>query len=453
MQSPFPYPSPPGLKGRQLLPLLRTIQQDAPGFLMAMQERFGEIVSFEVGNKRAYFINHPNGIQHILQDNSHNYSKDTIQYNKLAAITGKGLLTSDGPLWLRQRRLEQPAFSPQRLNVLDRVVVPAVSRMLERWEETARHAELLDIDSEMMRLSLEVVGKALFNIDLSASAGHLATATSSVLDNIVNSLRHPIRLPRLFPIRQNLKFQAALSTLDAVIYNLMAERRDRDDLGEDVLGVLLRARDEETGQPLDEKQVRDEIITLLIAGHETVASALTWCWYLLAKHPLVWERMRAETLQTLEGRQPASADLENLTYTGWVFDETLRLYPPTWVITRKVLEADEVMGYHLETGALVIISPYTIHRHPHFWSDPERFAPVRFSIDHEKNRPRFAYLPFGGGPRLCLGRQFALHEAHLILAMVTQHFRLEMPENAGVKADALVTLRPHGGLPMRPVIL
>lgn len=449
--SPLPYP--PGLKSRQLLPHLREMQRDPLRFLMKMQETFGDVVFFEAGKRRACWINHPEGIKRVLQDNSGNYTKDTIQYNTLSTITGRGLLTSDGPLWLRQRRLEQPAFSSQRLAALDQIVIPSVDRLLERWQTASKNNVLLDIDSEMMRLTLEVVGKALFSIDLSDSASRLAAATLTVLDDIVHRVRHPIGLPRSFPTPRNLKFHAALSTLDAVIYDLIANRKENDHPGEDMLGILLRARDEETGQPVAEKQTRDEVMTLLIAGHETVASALTWGWYLLAKNPLVWERMRAEIAQVLDQRAPKTGDLQDLIYTGWVFDETLRLYPPAWLITRKTTQADEILGYRLDPETLIILSPYTIHRHPKFWEEPARFAPVRFSPDHETKRPRYAYIPFGGGPRLCIGNNFALIEARLILARITQHFRLLLPESTEIKVDALVTLRPHGGLPMRVVTL
>ncbi|NPV76675.1 MAG: cytochrome P450 [Anaerolineae bacterium] len=447
-ESSFP-PYPPGLKGHQLLPHLREMQRNPLSFLMRLQESFGDVVFFEAGKRRACWINHPEGIKRVLQDNSGNYTKDTIQYNMLSTITGKGLLTSDGPLWFRQRRLEQPAFSRQRLAALDQIVLPAVDRLLERWQTAAQNSALLDVDSEMMRLTLEVVGKALFSIDLSDSASRLTAATLTVLDDIVHRVRHPIGLPRFFPTPRNLKFHAALSTLDATIYNLIAERRQNHQRSEDMLGILLTARDEETGQPMSEKQIRDEVITLLIAGHETVASALTWGWYLLAENPLVWERMRAEIAQVLNRRPPKTDDLQDLVYTGWVFDETLRLYPPAWLITRKATQTDEILGYRVDPETLIILSPYTIHRHPKFWEEPGRFAPIRFSPGHEAKRPRYAYIPFGGGPRLCIGNNFALTEARLVLARIAQHFRLFLPESAEIKMDALVTLRPHGGLPMR----
>jgi len=277
---------------------------------------------------------------------------------------------------------------------------------------------LLDIDSEMMRLTLEVVGKALFSIDLSDSASRLAAATLTVLDDIVHRVRHPIGLPRSFPTPRNLKFHAALSTLDAVIYDLIANRKENDHPGEDMLDILLRARNEETGQPVAKSNAM---------SHDLLMRPRDGChaseWGVSpGKNPKRLGRMRAEIAQVLIKRAPKNRRPARPDYTGWVFDETLRLYPPAWLITRKTTQADEILGYRLDPETLIILSPYTIHRHPKFWEEPARFAPVRFSPDHETKRPRYAYIPFGGGPRLCIGNNFALIEARLILARITQQF-------------------------------
>lgn len=440
---------PPGFKSHQLLFQLNRIRRDTLGFLLDCAQKFGDLTYFEAGKQRAFLVNSADGVRHILQDNHRVYNKDTIQYNSLAQITGRGLLTSDGELWFRQRRLEQPAFSRARLNALDGVVVPAVERMLERWAKHAASGEPVDVDGEMMRTTLEIVGKALFSIDLSTQAHELTQAVLTTLDHIVYQAQNPIRLPEIFLTPRTMRFRAALSMLDMAVYEMIAERREHADPGEDMLGMLLKARDEESGQRMSDQQVRDEVITLLIAGHETVASALTWSWYLLAQHPHVWENMRAEIRRVLGGRLPTTSDLPNLLYTGQVFSEALRLYPPAWLITRKAVEADVIDGYAIPAGSLMIISPYVIHRHAAYWNEPLKFAPERFRPEAEKSRPRYAYIPFGGGPRLCIGAQFAQIEAVLLMAMVTQRYRLELPEGSRVKVDALVTLRPHGGLAMR----
>lgn len=442
------FPQPPTITGAQLLPQLRRVQRDTLGFLLETAQR-GDLVRFDLRTTVAYLVNHPDAVRHILQDNHKNYDKDTMQYNALATITGRGLLTSDGAFWFRQRRLAQPAFARPRLQGLDGVVVPAVEKMLARWEQAARRGELVDVDGEMMRTTLEVVGKALFSIDLSAEAHTLTAAVLTVLDAIVHRARNPLSLPSWMPTPYNVRFRRALRTLDEAVYALIAARRQSGESGDDLLGMLLRARDEESGEPMSEQQVRDEIITLLIAGHETVASALTWAWYLLAQYPDCWHRLRQEVQTVLGERLPTSADLPHLPYTAQVFSETLRLYPPAWLITRRALDADEVCGYRIPPRALMILSPYVLHRQTQFWPDPLAFRPERFAPDAEGERPRYAYIPFGGGPRLCIGNNFAAAEAQLFLAMVTRRFRLEIPAGRAVTVDALVTLRPRGGLHMQ----
>jgi len=440
---------PPTLSGPQLLPLLSSIQRDTPGFLLRCTRQYGDLVRFEVGGLQAFLVNEADGVRHILQDNHRNYTKNTIQYNALATITGRGLLTSDGALWFRQRRLEQPAFSRPCLAALDQVVVPVVQKMFERWQEERR--EELDIDREMMRVALEIVGKVLFSIDLTSQAHELTGAVLTCLDHIIFRARNPLALPAWLPTARNQRFQRALRTLDEVIYHLIHLRQSAGSPGEDLLGMLLQARDEETGDPMPDRQLRDEVITLLIAGHETVASALTWSWVLLSLNPSVRLQMRAEVENTLQGRLPTTADLPNLSFTGQVFSEALRLYPPAWLITRQAVDSDEIGGFRIPPRALIILSPYTIHRNPSYWENPEGFVPQRFEEHGEgaAMRPRYAYIPFGGGPRLCIGSQFAQIEGQLILAMVTQRFRLDLLPGRVVKADALVTLRPRGGCPMR----
>lgn len=440
---------PPGPSPRELLPQIGKIQKDAPGFLLSLAARYGDIAYLAVGRLPVYVISHPDGVKHVLQDQNRRYSKDTIQYNALSTITGRGLLTSDGAFWLRQRRLAQPAFARPRMMALDAIIVPAAQRMLERWAELERRQQAVDVDGEMMRLTLEIVGKALFSIDLSREAERLTEAVLTALDHIIYRARNIIVPPDSIPTPRNLRFRRALRTLDEAVYALIAERRRLDQPGDDLLGMLLQARDEETNQPMTDLQVRDEVLTMLIAGHETVASALTWTWYLLSGSPETRGCLRDEVTAVLGSRLPTAADLAALRMTGQIFSEALRLYPPAWVITRKVVEADEVLGYALPAGALVIISPYVVHRQAAFWDDPETFDPMRFAGEGEAKRHRFSYIPFGAGPRLCIGSHFAAVEAHLIMAMIAQRFWLETAPGAQVRMDALVTLRPHSCMPMR----
>ncbi|NMB87618.1 MAG: cytochrome P450 [Chloroflexi bacterium] len=447
----LPLPLPPGYRSWELLVRLGAIQSDTLGFLMAATRRYGDLVSLQAGAQTAILAHHPDAVRRVLHDNHANYTKDTLQYRALATITGQGLLTNDGPAWLRQRRLAQPAFARPRLAGLETAVLPAAGHLLDGWEEAARQGRPVDVDAAMLQITLEVVGRALFSIDLHREAGRLTGATLTVLDHIIHQARHPLSAPGFLPTPRNLRFKRALRALDAAVYELIAARQAQDDPGQDLLGRLLQARDEHSGQAMTLTQVRDEVITLLIAGHETVASALTWSWYLLAQHPAAREELEAELERVLHGRPPGTADLPALEYTALVFHEALRLYPPAWVITRQALAGDEACGYRIPAGALVIISPYVLHRHPRLWPDPERFDPLRFVEDPQCSRPRFSYIPFGSGPRLCIGNHFALVEAQLILAAVAQRFRLELDPGQDVQVDALVTLRPRRGLPMRLV--
>jgi cytochrome P450 len=440
----------PGPSPLELLRSLPAIRRDPLAYLLDCAQRYGDLVRFQAGPVTAFFANHPDAVKHVLQDNHHNYSKDTIQYNSLATITGKGLLTSDEPAWLAQRRLIQPAFARPRLAVLGQLVAEASQPVLARWQAVAAANQEIDVDSEMMRLALEVVGKALFSIDLSRDAARLTAAVLAALDHIMGRARNPFSWPDRVPTPENLRFRAALRVLDEAVYTLIAARRRTPDAhADDLLGMLLLARDAETGAAFSDQQVRDEVITMLIAGHETVASALTWSWYLLARHPQVRPRLRSEVSRVLGGRPPAFDDLPGLAYTRQVFDESLRLYPPAWLITRQARQADTLNGCAIPAGALLIFSPYALHRRADTWAQPEEFDPDRFSVNGQNKAPRYAYIPFGGGPRLCIGNAFAQVEAALVLATFVQAFDLDLLPGQKVSADALVTIRPQGGLAMR----
>jgi cytochrome P450 len=406
-----------------------------------MDARYGGMASFHVFTLPVIAISDPLGVRHVLQDQHRRYSKNTIQYNALADITGKGLLTNDGESWLRQRRLAQPAFARPRLTALDAIAVTAARAMLARWE--GHGAEPLDIDREMMQVTLEIVGQALFSVNLRAEAHELTAAVLTTLDHIVYRARTLLAPPAFLPTPRNRRFRRALAVLDRAVYAMIAARKHSGRPGDDLLGMFLQAQEGQSG--MSERQVRDELMTMLVAGHETVASALTWTWMLLAQHPAAYQRMRAEIGAVLAGRPPTTADLASLPYTAAVCSEALRLYPPAWLITRKALEEDEVLGWRVPAGALVVISPSVVQRRTQDWPDPLDFHPERFLGPDEINR--FAYIPFGAGPRLCIGSQFAQIEGQLLLASITQRAALELagPPPA---VDALVTLRPRGGMPM-----
>ncbi len=449
---------------------------------MLAVQRYGDFVRYPLGPLQVYLAAHPDHVRHVLQYNNRNYVKDTFQYNLLRSVTGDGLLVSDGPSWLQQRRLAQPAFHRQRIASFGGLMAQAAEEMVEAWAPAAAAGQAIDIAQEMMEVALKIVGRALFSIDVRREAAELAQAVLVLLEHVVGRARTLALMPEFLPTPGNLRARAALRRLDRFVYALIAERRrlaaEGQALPDDLLTMLMQARDLSPdpaptgrgrntvltpdpapnagrGEPaagmLSDRQLRDEVITLIIAGHETVASALAWAWYLLSQNPDACAGLHEEVDRVLGGRLPSVEDLPGLPYTRMVFNEALRLYPPAWIITRKALAEDRIGGYRVPAGALVVLSPYITQRLPAFWTEPERFRPERFSGQEAAGRTRFAYFPFGAGPRLCIGNTFALVEAQLVLVTAARRYRLELAPGRPVEVEPGVTLRPKHGLWMRPV--
>lgn len=410
--------------------------------------QYGDVFQYPVGFWTIYVVTAPDGIGRVLLDNHRNYRRDTFQQELFGLITGQGLLASDGDYWFRQRRLAQPAFHRDRLAALAALTTEATTAMLDRWAGCAARGEPLDIDDEMMQLTLEIVGEALFSVNLRQRVNALSRAALETMDYIARRARSPIAPPPRVPTSGNRRFLAALRTLDAEIFALIAARRRAPDAANDLLSMLMLARDADTGEGMTDRQLRDEIITFLIAGHETVASALVWAWYLLSLHPAVARILHTELAAVLGGRLPTMADLPRLPYARATLDETLRLYPPSWLNARRAKTADTLGGYAIPANALIVMSPYVTHRRADVWPNPEGFDPDRFLPGADADRPRFAYVPFGGGPHGCIGNSFALVEAQLILATVAQRYRLALVPGQEIAIAPLVTLRPKYGMHM-----
>lgn len=439
----------PAIPGPQPLEVLRALprfQRDPLTFFADLFTQYGDVVRLPAGALSGLLVNHPSAARHVLQDNHRNYTKNTIQYNTLALVTGRGLLTTDGDSWLAHRRLMQPAFHRQRLLALGAAMTRAAERLAERWAAMPAPARV-DVDAAMMQAALEVVGETLFSVDLSQAAPDMVRDTLTALDYIIYRAQNPLALPPAFPTPRNRQFKAALARLDAHLLQVIRARRAHPNPPADLLQMLLEARDADSQHGMTDAQIRDEVMTLVVAGHETVASALTWTWHLLGQHPAAVTALRAELRAVLGGRVPTVTDLPNLPYTRQVFDEALRLYPPAWLLTRQAVQEDVLTvdgrAYPVPAGSLVILSPYTLHRRADLWPEPEAFRPERFAHDP----PRWGYLPFGGGPHLCIGNHFALMEGALMLATLAQRFDLR-PTPHPVTVEALVTLRPKHGLLM-----
>ncbi len=417
-------------------------------FLLEMRERYGDIVSVPTLVGALTLIFHPDGVRRVLQEYHRNYNKDVPDYHVLRLVLGKGLLTNDGASWLKQRRLIQPAFHRERVAAFAALMTDTTLARLEQWEAGGLIGtnEPLDLTREMSNLTLSIVGQALFGADLSAETECIGRALTEVNRRLSEAFYLPWLLS--LPTPQRHRLSVARRELDAVVEAIIRARRARRQPHDDLLELLLEARDEETGEGMTDRQVRDEVLTLLLAGNETTANALSWTFFLLAQHPDVEARLREEYRGALNGRPPAIEDLPRLPYTRMVIEEAMRLYPPAWGLSRRALGEDEIGGYAVPKGAYVLLFPYVTHRHPAFWEQPDAFDPERFSPGRAVERPRFAYFPFGGGPRLCLGNQFALYEAQLILATILPRYQLRLLPGSVVAPEPLVTLRPRGSLLM-----
>jgi cytochrome P450 len=438
---------PSGPRGNPLFGHMTAFMRDSLGLLEQMRG-YGDVVQYRTGPWTWYQVNRAEGVGRVLQENNRNYSKGSLTRRFLAPIAGDGLFVSEGESWLRQRRLMQPGFRHQRIAGFGDLMVDASRAMLDHWRARDATDAPLDMSVEMTTLTAQVATAALFSTHVSDESRAVARAVTTLLDDVSFRFRTPFYPPPAVPTPRNRSQGRAVQTLNRALAGIIAERRGQGGPQDDLLAMLLEARDEDTGQGMSDKQLRDELVTLFVAGHETSATALTWTFYLLSQNPDAERRLHEELDIVLAGRPPAGSDLPALPYTRMVIDEAMRLYPPAWITSREALGDDEICGYHIPAGAFVTISPYAMHRHPAYWDEPTRFLPERFEAERVKARPHYAYFPFGGGPRLCIGKGLALMETALILAAVAQQYRLRLAPGHRVEPETLLTLRPKGGMPM-----
>jgi cytochrome P450 len=438
----------PGPRGQFLLGSINDFRRDQLGFILRMAREYGAVARYRLGNVTLNQVNHPDGVQRILQENNHNYIKGDY-FDPVRQVARQGLFTSEGAHWLRQRRLMQPAFHRQRIAGFADVMVRQTQRMLERWEVYARSGEPLDISHEFTELTMRVITEAMFSTQLEEDLRLISDAITWLLADMNFRFQVPFYPKHGFPTQRNLRARKEIKVLDEVIHRIINQRRQSGAQEDDLLGMLIAARDEETGEAMSDDHLRDEVVTMFVAGHETTANLLTWLFHILTTEPEWERRLVVEVSDAPQGRPPGLADLASLPTLRRAIDEVLRLYPPVWITNRTALQDDELCGYRIRAGEIVGIAPYVIHRLPEFWPDPERFDPERFSPENAANRPRFAYLPFGGGPRQCIGNTFALTEAQLIFATLVQRFYLKAVSERPLAIEPTVTLRPAGGLWMR----
>jgi cytochrome P450 len=441
-------PRPPGPKG---LPLVGNYMTLAGGsnpieVLTRAHAEYGDVVRFRFGPFEYWFVQDLDAIHRVLIENAKSYVKSR-SYAGLKLVLGNGLVTSEGDLWKRQRKLISPAFTPRRIEQFVPTFVRCTRDMLATWDaRLARDGVLrLDAHAAMMELTFRIVGLTLFSTELGVAGDQLGPLIE-MLNHFANDYSNAaVRIPTWVPLPRNRAFHAAMRDLDALVRRIVDERRRRGELGNDLLGVLMAARDDESGVMTD-AQLRDEMLTLLSAGHETTANALAWTIVLLSRHPEVEARVADEVKRVVGDRAIEASDLSRLEYTERVIQESMRVYPPVWGIERQNVDADVLCGYPLAPDTMIGIAPWLLHRDARYWPDPERFDPDRFLPDVAKSRPRLAYLPFGAGPRVCVGAGFAMLEAKAILATIVQSHRVRLTPTARIALDPAITLRPKYGI-------
>lgn len=418
---------------------LFALAKDPLGLAERATREAGDIVRFQLGPQVIHLLNHPDYATQVLKRNRDNYDKASRSTRYISRVCGDSLLCSNGEFWKRQRQFMQSSFHGDQVRGYVELMSVACQQLLDEWER-GPEMTMREVSSEMMRLTYTIVARALFGADLSDNAVRIKPSIRYLLDRTFKALQRVINAPGWIPTPGNRRFAKALREMDEVVYDIIDNHQPSDDL----LTTMLEARDPESGEGLTRKQVRNETITLLISGHETTANALSWTFHLLSKHPEFQEQAREEVANVLGGRSPTLTDISNLNFVTQVIRESMRLYPPIWLMERHVINDDTINGFHIPQNSSVVVCQWTMHRHPKFWDEPEAFRPSRFD-----GAPTPAYLPFGAGPRFCIGNEFALLEAKIITAMILQRYRIKPVEGARIEPFPGITLPPRHGMPLQ----
>jgi cytochrome P450 len=440
--TPRPAPRLPGS-----LPLIGDLLElgRSPIDLLTEVAAQGDVVGLKFAHARYFLVNDVETVHHVLVDNNRNYTKSP-NYKGLKLVLGEGLVTSEGEFWRRQRKLSQPAFHRDRVASFVTSMVEETDTMLSKWDE--RVGDVLDVHAEMMKLTLRIVARTLFSTSVGAEADAIGEALGIAIHHANDYAEAVIKPPQWLPSPKNFRFKRSMKTLDALVFRIIDTRRRGESAdANDLLALLMAATDD--GRGMTDQQLRDEVMTLVMAGHETTANALAWTFYLLSKDPEVERRLARDVVGALGERAPVAEDAPKLKYASMVVSESMRLFPPVWAVERQAIEDDVVGGFSVPAKSMVAISPFLIHRHRRYWENPEGFDPERFTPQACEGRPKLAYMPFGGGPRMCIGMGFAMMEAQMCLARIVQRYRLELASSARVDPEPVVTLRPRGGLKMR----
>jgi len=433
----------PGPRGLPLLGVMPEMVSDMLGLFTKTAREYGGITQFKLLNKSYFLITDPDYVKYILQDNYKKYIRGrSVETGRV--LLGNGLPLIDGDFWLRERRLLQPAFHRERLQKLITTAGNVIDSFLQPWTQKVKDHQMLDMDDEMMRLTLTVIIKSMFSADLDDKIMGLSHAFNVASKFMLWRSQQMWAPPLSVPIPRNVEYNRAFKVLNETIYPLIADARKNPK--DDLLGMMLEMRDVETGEGMTDQQARDEVVTIFFAGHETTAASMTWAFYLLSQHPEIEQRLRAEVKSVLSDRLPTFSDLPKLMYMHMVINEVLRLYPAAYLFAREAIEDDVIDGYPISAGTLIFITPFITHRDPKYWNDPETFDPERFTPENIASRPKHVYYPFGEGPHVCIGNNFALMEMQLILAASLQRFKLTLDPSQKIAFKPEATLRPKYGM-------
>ncbi len=425
--------------------------RDPLTFNMTYWKKYGDCLRFKaMPGVSWYFFAHPGAVEQILQTNQKNYQKPIRFLQPFGYVGGRGLLTNEGEAWRKHRRLIQPSFQRERLASLGDAMSVAICEQIEEWEKLP-NGHVVDLFSEMSKLTFRVIGRTLFSDDLSGTAVPFLAALEHAVEHISARMNMPMLIPDWLPTPANIKFHDQRHVLDDVVYGIIERRKKLEQAPQDLLDMLMKSTFEGSSEGMSTRQLRDEIMTLLVSGHETVALSLTWTLFLLHRNPDA-EAVLLDELQSVLGGSAASMEnLHRLPYNKMVFNESLRLYPPIWGQPREAMEDDEIQGYRVEKGMPVTVCQYVTHRHPEFFPDPEKFDPERFLPENEAKLPKFAFFPFGGGGRACIGNHFAMAEGQMCIATILQRFKFELVDGQNVQPKAGCTLRPASPITVRIV--
>jgi cytochrome P450 len=435
-------PGPPGLPFLGALPQVR---KDPLQFLSRMVREYGDVVFLGgVGAQKFFLVTHPRDIEHVWKTHARKYVKGA-NFQLLRPLAGSGLFLNEGESWRSQRRLLQPAFHVPRLMAMAKTITAATETLLAGWQHRLPAGQAFDLEAEMMDLAVRISVETLFGSSVAGDADTVNRAISTAFSILHQKVLSALPFPWWVPLPGNRRFLRAVTSLEDVVYRIIKERQASGTEGHDVLSTLLSVRDE-AGEAMPARMVRDEVVTMLVAGHESTGITLSWTLYLLSRYPQVASRVEEELAAVLGGRTPGFEDLPKLPYLAMVVKESLRLYPPFWLLTRTPLEDDELDGHRIPAGAILLFSPYVTHRRPDFWPNPEAFDPDRFLPERAADRPPFAYYPLGGGPRVCIGARLAEMQAMLVLATLLQRHSFHALPGRRVEPAAMLSLRPAGGL-------